>query len=247
MPPAVWDLCGMRAALTAAGHQVITFASHGVAPSDAPPPPYRIEGMSSDVAALIETVVNQPCSVVGYSLGGFITEALCRTRPDLVSRAVLLASAGPLTATLRATLETEEALIAEFGHLPDAFTRFETLRTSLPPRVLRDDQEQVTLWWRLVGAQASCWSSPDGERGQSTAAFAWAHDESRMHRLRDIAQSVLVAAFEHDLYFPPWAGRVAAEQLPAARFVEISDAAHGGLMTHPQACISEVLTFLTGS
>lgn len=43
----------MSGALITAGYQVITFASHGVAPSDAPPPPYRIEDMSSDVAALI--------------------------------------------------------------------------------------------------------------------------------------------------------------------------------------------------
>jgi len=57
---------------------------------------------------------------------------------------------------------------------------------------------------------------------------------------------VLVVAFEHDLLFPPGAGRIAADLLPQGAFVEVAGAAHGGLMTHPQHCVDALLGFLDG-
>ncbi|MEV7521297.1 hypothetical protein [Streptomyces sp. NPDC091371] len=39
MPPAAWELCGVREELVRAGFEVITYAARGVAPSDAPAPP----------------------------------------------------------------------------------------------------------------------------------------------------------------------------------------------------------------
>lgn len=244
MPPAAWTLSGLVEQLVIGGHEVITYAARGVAPSDAPPPPYTVQDMARDLGGLLDSLALTGCDVVGYSLGGFVVEVLARARADLVRKAVLLASAGPLTATLRATLETEAALIAECGYLPAAFAKFEALRTSLPPSVLRDDPNQVAAWWQLLDAQQACWTSHDGERGQATAAFSWTHDTDRMEQLRDVRQPTLVVCFEHDLYFPPWAAQAAVERLPRGRLVEIPDAAHGGLMTHSDKCVDALLPFL---
>jgi pimeloyl-ACP methyl ester carboxylesterase len=244
MPPAAWDLCGLRAELVDAGHEVITFAARGVAPSDAPAPPYSIPEMAADVVGLLAQLDVPRCALVGYSLGGFVAEHLARTRPELLTAVVLLASAGPLTPVLRAALDTEAALIAELGHLPAAYARYETLHSTLPPAVLRDDPATTDAWWELLAAQEASWTSPQGTCGQSAAAHAWVHDRDRVDQLEEIALPVLVVAFEHDLFFPPTAGRAAAERLPRGEFVEIPDAAHGGLMTHPQACADAVLPFL---
>lgn len=65
-----------------------------------------------------------------------------------------------------------------------------------------------------------------------------------MERLRSVDTPTLVVTFENDLYFPPVAGRVAAAALPLGRFDEIVEAAHGGLVTHPQQYIDVVLHFL---
>lgn len=245
MPPAVWELCGVRSALVDAGFEVITFAARGVAPSDAPPSPYTIEAMADDLIGLVRELGIRRCSIVGYSLGGFVAEHVASTRADLLAGVVLLASAGPRTPVVAAAVDTEAALIAELGHLPAAFSRFESLYSTLASSVLRDDPATTSSWWELLAAHDSSWTSVAGACGQSAAAHAWIHDDHRMSRLRSVDTPVLVVAFENDLYFPPDAGRTAAAVLPLGRFVEIPDAAHGGLVTHPSPCIDVLLPFLT--
>jgi len=54
MPPFGWDAVHLRPALLEAGYQVVAFAARGVAPSDAPPPPYRIEDLAAEAAGLMD-------------------------------------------------------------------------------------------------------------------------------------------------------------------------------------------------
>ncbi len=244
MPLVVWQLCGLVDALKAAGYRVVTYAARGVAPSDAPSPPYSLADLAGEVTGLLDALNIASCHVVGYSLGGFTAELLARTRPDRVRSATLLASAGPVSPVLRATLEVAAALIENLGDVPAAFTRWEELMTSLSPATLRDDPEQVQLWWELGGAHEDAWSSGAGKLGQWAAEFAWFADEDRMAKLADISMPVLVACFEHDLLFPPVGGRTAAAAIRKGHFHEIPDAAHGGLMTHSAACIEPIRNFL---
>jgi pimeloyl-ACP methyl ester carboxylesterase len=113
--------------------------------------------------------------------------------------------------------------------------------------VLRDDEGQVAMWWELLGAHKDSWTSPDGAVGQSAAAIEWLRDTDRMERWIAITVPVLVACFEHDLFFPPAAGMAAAAAIPRGEFIEIADAAHAGLLTHPHQCIDAVTSFLEAS
>ncbi|MEU7004346.1 alpha/beta hydrolase [Nonomuraea sp. NPDC046570] len=186
MPPVAWQLCGLRDALVQAGFEVVTYAARGVAPSDAPAAPYTVDDLTADLAGLIETLDLTDAIVVGYSLGSFTTELLARTRPDLVRAAVLMAGAGPLTGVLDAVLAAETELIATTGRLSPAFTRLQTLLSTLPPAVLRTDDAQVRTWLELLGAQEAVWTSTDGENGQSAASDRWLRDEYRMAALAQI-------------------------------------------------------------
>ncbi|WP_406278860.1 alpha/beta fold hydrolase [Embleya sp. NBC_00896] len=244
MPIVAWELSGLRDALVHAGFEVIAYAARGVAPSAAPPAPYTIAELTGDLAGLLDALGVTRASVVGYSLGSFTTELLARTRPDLVHTAVLLAGAGPATPLLTAVLATEAELIAATGHIPPATGSLLTVLTGLSPTVLRDDPEQVATWVELAGTQGAMWTSAEGECGQSAASSGWIHDPGRMAALAEITAPVLVAAFEHDLYFPPAGGRAAAALLPTAEFVRIPDAAHAGLMTHPKETIEALVGHL---
>lgn len=244
MPPVTWELCGLHGALVAAGFEVVTYAARGVAPSDAPPAPYAMADLAGDLAGLMDHLGIVDAAVVGYSLGSFTAELLARTRPDLIGSLVLMGGAGPLRGLLDAVLEAEAALIGLLGHLPPAYAALQTLLSTLPPQVLRDDVEQVEAWRELLGGQASVWTSHDGEAGQAAASWGWLRDPARMAALAEIGVPTLVVAFEHDLYFPSLAGRVAADALPEGRFAQVDGAAHGGLLTHPKETAEVVLRFL---
>lgn len=71
MPAVGWQF-SQSPALVAAGDQVVTFASRGVAPSEAPPPPYRVADLAADTAALIEHLAIAPCFVVGVCVAGWL-------------------------------------------------------------------------------------------------------------------------------------------------------------------------------
>ncbi|MGW6705938.1 alpha/beta fold hydrolase [Streptomyces sp. NPDC054956] len=155
-----------------------------------------------------------------------------------------MAGAGPVTGVLDAMLDAEAELIAVTGRLPAAFTRLQTLLSSLPPAILREDEQQTRTWLELLGAQQEIWTSTGGEVGQATAAETWLRDPHRMAALADVAVPVLVLCFEHDLCFPPRASRAAADALPHGEFTVIVDAAHGGLLTHPKETSAALLAFL---
>lgn len=53
-------------------------------------PPYTIDDMADDAAALVEVLELGPVHVVGASLGGFISQTLAIRRPDLVRSLTLI-------------------------------------------------------------------------------------------------------------------------------------------------------------
>ncbi len=244
MPPAGWDAAGLRPALVEGGYQVVAFAARGVAPSGAPAPPYTVEDLCLEVAGLLDGLGLSRCLVVGLSLGGFVTEVLARTRPDLVRAAVLIASAGPLTAVTRLMLRAQRD-VAAAGPPPVSSFIHENVRAALPPDVLRDDDAQVELWAQMLAFDT--WTSSAGRSGQHTAVWSWLEDDRRMDHLVQITVPCLVVAFEHDLQFPPRCGRLAAAAIPRGSFVEVPSAAHGGLLTHSDACREILLSFINRS
>lgn len=54
---------------------------------------FRLEDCADDVAALIRAECDGPALVAGYSMGGPITQLLCRDHPELVAGMVLCATA----------------------------------------------------------------------------------------------------------------------------------------------------------
>jgi pimeloyl-ACP methyl ester carboxylesterase len=225
MPGALWQLAS-GPALVSAGYRVITYDARGVGGSDAPPAPYSVADLVADAAGLLEQLGATPAFVIGYSLGGFTAEELARTRPDLVRAAVLLASAARPTPWSRRKVAAERDLHAACS-VPVSHTVAETLAMALPAAVLRDDDATVEGWAAFLEAQPA-WQDP-GRVGQYQAAWSWITDDERLAKLAAVPVPVLVAAFEHDLFFPPRLGREAAAAMADGSFVELAGAGHGGL------------------
>jgi len=219
---------------------VITYDARGVGGSDAPPAPYSVADLADDAAGLLEHLDAAPAFVVGYSLGGFTAEDLARRRPDLVRAAVLLACAARPTPWSRRKVAAERDLYAA-GPVPPSHTLAETLAMALPPAVLRDDDATVEGWAAFLEAQPP-WADP-GRIGQFHAAWSWITADDRTARLAAVLVPVLVAAFEHDLFFPPRLGREAAAAMADSAFVELGGAGHGGLFEKAEEFNRAVLDF----
>ena len=239
MPGPLWQLAS-GPALVGAGCRVITYDARGVGRSDAPPAPYSVADLAADAAGLLEELDAAPALVIGYSLGGFTAEELARRRPELVRAAVLLASAGRPTPWSRRKVAAERDLHSA-GPVPPSHTLAETLAMALPASVLRDDDATVEGWASFLEAQPP-WTDP-GRIGQFHAAWSWITADDRMAKLAAIPVPVLVAAFEHDLFFPPRLGREAAAAMTDGSFVGLADAGHGGLFERADEFNRAVLDF----
>src|SRR5690625_3626698 len=65
-----------------------------------PARPFRLEDVADDAAALLRTLDTGPAIVVGYSMGGPITQLLWRRHPELVRGVVCCATAATFSGTL---------------------------------------------------------------------------------------------------------------------------------------------------
>jgi thioesterase CepJ len=242
MPGYAWDLVGLDTnAFIDAGFRVVTFDSRGVGQSDGPPGPYSVAEMAADTAALIESLGLAPCRLVGLSLGGSIAEELCATRPDLVRAAVLWASAGATPAFMRYKAQANHDVMSR-GTPPPSWFIAEVLTIALPFDVLQNDDSTVEVVAALL-ADESPWSG-DGRAGQLAADVEWhLTDKARAERWPHIECPCLVVAHEHDLMFPPRAGRVAAAAMPHGEFLSIGGVSHGQVQEAAPTVTTAALDF----
>jgi thioesterase CepJ len=239
MPAYGWEVVGLDP-IVEAGYQVVTFDSRGVGRSDGPPGPYSVPQMAQDTAGLIEKLDLAPCRLVGLSLGGFIAEEICCTRPELVRAAVLWGSAGRPTAFFRRRNEADLE-VAHGGGLSPSYALAAELLISLPFRVLQNDDEMVDAWAELL-SDPSLWSG-DGQAGQLVADFMYTLDETRPARWPTIRCPSLVITHEYDLMFPPRSGRDAAAAMPKGEFLEVPGVAHAQVAEASEQVRNAVLEF----
>jgi pimeloyl-ACP methyl ester carboxylesterase len=77
----------------AAHHRVITFDNRGVGASEGSTPT-TIAAMARDAVSFVRALGFDRVDLVGFSLGGFITQVIAHEQPQLVRR-IVLAGTGP--------------------------------------------------------------------------------------------------------------------------------------------------------
>lgn len=239
-PAIAWDL-GVAPGLVAAGFSVVTFDNRGLAPSSSPPAPYTIAEMVDDTVGLLDHLGIGAARLAGYSMGGWIAEAMCARHPERVVAAALIGSCNVPTSWEKAITSVELSIARSSVELPRLFYATETIRY-LPNSELQDD-EVVDAWLSMIG-DMEVWPNP-GREGQYAACMALSLDGERMKVWPDLSVPVLVLAFEHDVDSPPARAREAAAQIPRARVREIAGASHLGPMTHATAVAAELVSFFT--
>jgi pimeloyl-ACP methyl ester carboxylesterase len=222
----------------AAKRRVIVFDNRGIGASGGSTPD-SVEAMARDAVSFIRALGFDEVDLLGFSLGGMVSQVIAQEEPQLVRRLVL-AGTGPAggEGMDKVTRITVLDIVRGAVTFKDPktylfFTRTPTGKTAAREFLKRlkertDDRDKAI--------------SPIAFRAQLKAIHAWA--TQKPSDLSSIRQPVLVANGDQDRMVPSGNSVDLARRLPNARLELYPDAGHGGVFQYHREFVEEVLAFL---
>ena len=221
-----------------ARHRVITFDNRGVGASQGSTPD-SIEAMARDAVAFIRALGFEQVDLLGFSMGGFVTQVIAQEEPHLV-RKIILAGTGPAG-----------------GEGIDKVTSL-TIRDMIKAVLTFKDPKQYLFFTTTANGQLAARKflkrlkertdhrdqpiSVPSFRAQLKAIHAWGGQEPS--DLTGIQQPILVVNGEDDRMVPSSNSVDLARRLPHAQLILYPDAGHGGIFQYHEAFVKEALKFL---
>jgi pimeloyl-ACP methyl ester carboxylesterase len=218
--------------------RVIVFDNQGIGASEGTTPT-SVEAMARDAVTFIQALGLVQVDLLGFSLGGFISQVIAQEEPQLV-RKIILAGTGPAggTGIDKVTSVTIRDMVRgglTFRH-PEYYLFF--TKTSNGRNAAREFL--IRLKERTENRDKPV--SIPAFRAQLKAIHTWGRqrpaDLSRIHH------PVLVANGDHDKMVPSSNSVDMARRLPNAELVLYEDAGHGGIFQYHEAFVKKALEFL---
>jgi 3-oxoadipate enol-lactonase len=214
--------------------RVLVFDNHGTGRS---PPPARssVEELAADAAS----VLPGPADVLGFSMGGYVGLTLALAEPTLVRSLVLAATGAGGPARVPRPDNVREAFEQAIGLPPEEFGR-RTMPFTFAPgwpethpdrfeEILAARLERPTPYETLEAHVAACYRF-----------YEAAYEVER------VAAPALVVHGDADLIVPVENGRMLAQRLPDADYVELPGRGHNLMLEEPETLASLVERFLDG-
>ena len=222
----------------AATHRVITFDNRGVGASTGSTPS-TIAAMARDAVAVVRALGLTRVDLVGFSLGGFVTQVIAQDEPQLVRR-IVLAGTGPaggvgIDKVTRVTIKDMLRAALSFSD-PKRYLFF--TRTANGQRAAREFLARLKERTEARDAAISPWTF----RAQLKAIHAWGRRQPQ--DLTRIVAPVLVVNGEADRMVPSSNTRDLARRLPNSELELYPDAGHGGAFQYHDAFVTKVRHFL---
>ena len=218
--------------------RVIVFDNQGIGAS-AGKTPTSVEAMARDAVAFIRALGFAQVDLLGFSLGGFISQVIAQEEPQLV-RKIILAGTGPAggTGIDKVTSVTIRDMLKgtlTFRH-PEYYLFFTGTRNGRKAarEFLARLHERTENRDKRVSIPAFT--------AQLKAIHAWGRQ--RPADLSRIQHPVLVANGDHDKMVPSSNSVDLARRLPNAELVLYEDAGHGGVFQYHEAFVKKALAFL---
>lgn len=222
----------------ASERRVITFDNRGVGGTKGRTPT-TVSAMADDAIAFIRALGLEQVDLMGFSLGGFISQAIVTKQPALVRR-IILAGTGPAGGdgvgklSRRLLGDTMHALLTLKDPKPYLFfTRTangKAAATAYMDRLRERAQDRVKR------------TSPRGVAAQFLAIHRWGAQAPM--DLGSIEHPVLVANGEDDRMLPTRASFDLAHRFPNGSLRIYPDAGHGGVFQCHERFVLQVLEFL---
>jgi pimeloyl-ACP methyl ester carboxylesterase len=225
----------------AAKHRVITFDNRGLGASEGKTPD-TVEAMARDAVAFIRALGFDHVDLLGFSLGGMVSQVIAQQEPALI-RKIILAGTGPaggegiVNVTKLSYLDTLHAY-ATFKDPKELlfFTRTAHGKSEAKAFIKRL-KERTTDRDKATTIKAF--------RTQLTAIHTWGL--AKPADLSSIQQPVLVANGDDDRMVPTSNTYDLARRLPNATLKIYPDAGHGGIFQAHLRFVPEALAFLASS
>jgi pimeloyl-ACP methyl ester carboxylesterase len=198
-------------------YRVTVVDNRGVGRSSLPDGEFTVGDLAADAIALCDAIGVGPAHVMGFSMGGAITQEIAIARPDLTRSLVIVGSWAYSDRLFRTFIESS-AYFAGIADDDRAFLMY-FLASTYSRAVFEDGRIDVF-----------CDAMLQHPYPQSTDAFqrtarAILHHDTR-DRLGSIAVPTLVLYGEEDIICPPRHSREIASLIPAARLVGVPEQAH---------------------
>ena len=195
------------------GFRLLRFNARGHGGSTAPPGPYSLAELGTDVLTLLNFYGVESAAFCGVSLGGMTGLWLAANAPARVTSLVVCCTAVVPMPSRDAWLE-RVSLVRSGG--------MAALRDLVPPRWFTPGffQREPAAAARAVDMLTGC--DPEGYAGCAEAIA----DMDLLPLLGSVKAPTLVLAGELDPAAPPWQGASAARAIPGSRFVVVRGTSH---------------------
>ena len=222
----------------AAKHHVIVFDNRGVGGSGGSTPK-TVEEMARDAVAFIGALGFSKVDLLGFSLGGFVSQAIAQQQPGLI-RKIILAGTGPAggegIANVGAVLQDAFGKAGAANKHPKHFLFF--TQTSNGQTAANEFLQRLKERTNNLDAPVS----NETIQAQITAIHAWGQGDAT--KLATVQHPVLVVNGDDDVMVSSFNSFELARRLPNAQLSIFPDAGHGGIFQHHAAFVQQALTFL---
>jgi len=224
----------------AANRPVILFNNTGVASSSGQTPD-TVEAQADDAATFIGALGLTNVDVLGFSIGGYVAQALTLRHPALVRRLVL---AGTKPRAGDDTDRHPDVNTVGTRHDIPTFEDFQFLFFAPSP----SSQAAGERFWERRHQRTIDADPPTSRRtmqAQVAAITDWKQPHGKPFAdLATITQPTLVVNGNRDVMVPTINSYILAQHIPNAELVVYPDSGHGALFQYPDLFVTHVTRFL---
>ncbi len=227
----------------AQGRPVILFNNAGVASSSGETP-NTIDAMGEHAADFIGALGLSHVDVLGFSIGGYIAQALTLRHPALVKRLILVGT-GP-----RASEPSNDPKYPQYATSTDPGTGEAGLEAFLylffSPSASSQGAGRA-FWERrhLRKKDTDPPSSAQAMKAQQAAIAEWREVRGeRFGELKRIAQPTLVINGNRDIMVPTINSFTLSQRIPNAQLISYPDSGHGSHFQYPDLFLAHARLFL---
>jgi pimeloyl-ACP methyl ester carboxylesterase len=218
-------------------NELILLNNRGIRGSTDNGQPFDIGKLADDAAHVIETLGFERTSVLGWSMGGFIAQALALNYADRVDKLVLLSTdPGGIEADL-ASADVWSELVHTSG------SPHEQARRLLSLLFPRDVAEVFYGKFGDIVAEARAQLSPELLNRQSAAMDAW-HRNGVASQLREICVPVLIATGTEDIVIPASNALKLVNAIPGGWLAQFPHGGHAFMAQYPGPLANLINSFL---